>query len=136
MKIQFVFMLLAIDGLVSIGTSSIATATPNIDRDTINLSQTISKLIDLHPDAHHLVELAVNRALLANKCVVDLDAKDLNSSEKEIYQRVIPPSEKSKTDLPQPQTQNIQTYKRCRPDDVIAPEVLPVTRRRFMGARG
>jgi hypothetical protein len=135
MKTKFVFALIVVNGLVSIASNTAIAATPKINEDAINLSQTISKLIDLDPASHHLVELAVNRALLANKCVVDLDAKDVNTSDREIYRQVTPPTEKSKTDTPQPQPQNIRTYKRCRPDNVIAPEVAPVMRR-LMGARG
>jgi hypothetical protein len=135
MKTKFLFALLAINGLVSIDSNSAIAASPKIDKDTINISQTIAKLIDLHPDSHHLVELAVNRALLANKCVVDLDAKDPKSTDRDVYPKVTPPSEKSKTDLPQPQPQNIQTDKSPRTDNAIAPEVVPI-RRRLMGARG
>lgn len=135
MKPKFLFALLVISGLVSISDSVIA-ATPEIDKDAINISKTISKLIDLHPDSHYLVELAVNRALLASKCVVDMDAKDVNSSDKDIDRRVTPPKEKSEPDLCQSQPQDIRTYKRCRTNGVITPKVVPVIRRRFMGARG
>ncbi len=135
MKPKFLFALLVINGLVSIGSDSVIAATLKIDRDAIDLGETISKLIDLHPDAHYLVELAVNRASIANKCVVDLDAKDVNSSDKDIYQRGRLPKEKSNPDLAQPQPQNSQTEKKSSPDAAIAPEVVPRARR-LMGARG
>jgi hypothetical protein len=67
MKTKFLLALLALTGLL-LGTNSafaaIASSTEH-DRNITNLSQAISKSIDLDGDYHNLIESAISRALLA-----------------------------------------------------------------------
>ncbi len=65
MKTKFFLALFALNGLL-LSASSVSAATgssPTNDRSIINLSQTISTLIDF--DDRSLVEQAINRALIA-----------------------------------------------------------------------
>jgi hypothetical protein len=70
MKAKFLLTLLALTGLFLSSNNSAfaATGSPTVNnRNTDLLSQTISKLIDLDRDAHSLVSLAIDRALLAQR---------------------------------------------------------------------
>ena len=65
MKAQFLLMLITLNGLLLCANSASATAVAprTADRQIADLSKTIAKLIDF--DDRSLVELAINRALLA-----------------------------------------------------------------------
>ena len=67
MKTKFLLTLLTLTGLLLSANSVFAStgSTPDRDRSITNLSQTIAKLIDL--DNRNLVELAIDRALLAQQ---------------------------------------------------------------------
>jgi hypothetical protein len=73
MKTKLLLMLLALNGvLLGANSASASTVAPTENIHNIaNLSQTISELIGF--DGHNLVELAINRALLAQ------DTKDSNT---------------------------------------------------------
>jgi hypothetical protein len=73
MKTKLFLMLFALNGLL-LGANSASAAPAN--QSVASLSHTISNLVDLDADAQSLVELAINRALLA-KNVKDND-KDLH----------------------------------------------------------
>jgi hypothetical protein len=66
MKAKFFLTLLALTGLF-LGSNSAfaATGSTTVNTNADTLSQTISKLIDLDSDAHSLVSIAIDRALLA-----------------------------------------------------------------------
>jgi hypothetical protein len=69
MKAKFFLTLVALTGLL-FGNNSAFAATGSTTENQTNantLSQTISNLIDLDRDAHSLVSLAIERALLAQK---------------------------------------------------------------------
>jgi hypothetical protein len=69
MKARFFLTLVALTGLL-LGNNSAFAATGSTTGNQTNantLSQTISNLIDLDRDAHSLVSLAIERALLAQK---------------------------------------------------------------------
>jgi hypothetical protein len=63
MKTKFLLMLIALNGLVW-GVNG-ASATLSTSHDTARLSQTIAGLVGLDRDTHSLVELAIDRALIA-----------------------------------------------------------------------
>lgn len=68
MKAKFFLTLLALTGLfLSSNSAFAATGSTTNHSNTDTLSQTISNLIDLDRDAHSLVSLAIDRALLAQK---------------------------------------------------------------------
>lgn len=74
MKTKLLLMLLALNGFLGANSVSASTVAPTANTHNItNLSQTISDLIDF--DGHNLVELAINRALLAK------DIKDSNTED-------------------------------------------------------
>jgi hypothetical protein len=73
MKTKLFLMLFALNGLL-LGANSASAAPAN--QSVASLSHTISTMVDLDADAQGLVELAINRALLA-KSVKDND-KDLH----------------------------------------------------------
>jgi hypothetical protein len=87
MKTKLFLMLFALNGLL-LGANS-ASATP-VNQSVSNLSHTISSLVDLDADAQSLVELAINRALLA-KNVKDND-KDLRIGQQIINGRIANPN--------------------------------------------
>jgi hypothetical protein len=67
MKTKFLLALLTLNGLLFSTNSALATTgmTSQNSQQITTLSQTISKSIDLTTDYQSLVELAINRALLA-----------------------------------------------------------------------
>jgi hypothetical protein len=67
MKTKFLLTLLAMTGILISANNAVATtiSTPERDRSITNLSQTIANLINL--DDRNLVELAIDRALLAQQ---------------------------------------------------------------------
>ncbi len=69
MKTKFLLALLAINSFFLGSNSASATSTNAVTThpDIANLSRTISDLVDLDSDSHSLMELAINRALLAQK---------------------------------------------------------------------
>jgi hypothetical protein len=69
MNAKFFLMLLALNGLfLDMGSASAsATTLTGADRQITNLSNTISELIGIDRGTHTLVELAIDRALLAQK---------------------------------------------------------------------
>ncbi len=86
MKTKLFLMLFALNGLL-LGANSVSAAPAN--QSISSLSHTISNLVDLDADAQSLVELAINRALLA-KSVKDND-KDLRIGQQTINGRVANP---------------------------------------------
>jgi hypothetical protein len=69
MKTKFLLTLLTLNGLffgANIASASTVSPTEN-SQNIANLSRTISKSIDLSSDYHALIELAIDRALLAQK---------------------------------------------------------------------
>lgn len=73
MKAKFFLTLVALTGLF-LGSNSAFAATSSTTVNSTNtdtLSQTISNLIDLDGDAHSLVSLAIDRALLAQNSKYD-----------------------------------------------------------------
>jgi hypothetical protein len=87
MKTKLFLMLFALNGLL-LGANS-ASAAP-ASQSVASLSHTISNLVDLDADSQSLVELAINRALLA-KSVKDND-KDLRIGQQIINGRIANPN--------------------------------------------
>lgn len=85
MKTKLFLMLFALNGLL-LGANSASAST---SQSAFSLSHTIANLVDLDADAQSLVELAINRALLA-KSVKDND-KDLRIGQEVINGRVANP---------------------------------------------
>jgi hypothetical protein len=71
---KFLLTLLALNGLLLSANSAAAysVSEPEIHYDILSLSRTIADSIDLSGDYHSLMELAIDRALLAQK------VKDIN----------------------------------------------------------
>jgi hypothetical protein len=69
MKARFFLALLALNGLFfSANSASAFTGSSTEDRHNIaNLSRTIAELVEFDPDTHSLVEMAISRALIAQK---------------------------------------------------------------------
>ncbi len=87
MKTKLFLMLFALNGLLlGANSASAASASPSV----ASLSHTISNLVDLDADAQSLVELAINRALLA-KSVKD-NTKDLRIGQQIINGRINNPN--------------------------------------------
>jgi hypothetical protein len=79
MKTKFFLMLLTLTGLCwSLNSAAAATVSPTATEPHTALSQTISKLIGLDRDTHSLVELAIDRAVIAQK--VNNDATDMRTA--------------------------------------------------------
>jgi hypothetical protein len=87
MKTKLFLMLFALNGLL-LGANSASAAPAN--QSVASLSHTISTMVDLDADAQSLVELAINRALLA-KSVKDND-KDLRIGQQTINGHVANPN--------------------------------------------
>jgi hypothetical protein len=101
MKTKLLLMLLALNGVL-LGTNSASASTVAPTENTHNiasLSQTISDLIDF--DGHNLVELAINRALLA-KDIKDSNTEDSNYSDRQpiINGKIANPNLRPKKDRP------------------------------------
>jgi hypothetical protein len=68
MKTKFFLMLLALTGLCWSANSASATLAPKpTDRVNANLSQTMAELIGFDRDTYSLVEMAIDRALIAQQ---------------------------------------------------------------------
>jgi hypothetical protein len=69
MKTKFFLMLLALSGLYWSATSASATTVSPMltDRQNANLSQTMAELIGFDRDTYSLVEMAIDRALVAQQ---------------------------------------------------------------------
>lgn len=67
MKARFFLALLAVNGLVFAANSASAFTRSSTDNphDAADLSRSISKIVNLKPDTHSLIEMAIDRALLA-----------------------------------------------------------------------
>jgi hypothetical protein len=101
MKTKLLLMLLALNGfLLGANSAAASTVAPTENAHNIaNLSQTISELIDF--DGHNLVELAINRALLA-KDIKDSGAEDPSYSNQQpiINGKIANPDWRPKKDRP------------------------------------
>jgi hypothetical protein len=77
MKAKFFLALLALNGLLLTAHSASANSgsTGENRHEITQLSRTISELVKLDPDAHSLVEMAINRALIAQKAGDTPDSK-------------------------------------------------------------
>jgi hypothetical protein len=72
MKTKFLLMLLALSGLCwSANSASATTIAPITDRQNANLSQTMAQLIGFDRDTYSLVEIAIDRALIAQQVNVN-----------------------------------------------------------------
>lgn len=69
MKARFFLALLALNGLLFSTNSALAFTGSSTDNrhDIANLSRTIAELVEFDPDTHSLVEMAISRALIAQK---------------------------------------------------------------------
>ncbi|AFY91330.1 hypothetical protein [Chamaesiphon minutus] len=68
MKTKFLLMFLALSGLCwSANSASVTTIAPITDRQNANLSQTMAELIGFDRDTYSLVEMAIDRALIAQQ---------------------------------------------------------------------
>ncbi len=84
MKTKFLLMFLTLNGLLLGANSAFAytSSSPTNSTGDLNLgslSHTISDLIDLDGDAHSLVEMAINRALIAKSLKEDVNATPAHS---------------------------------------------------------
>jgi hypothetical protein len=94
MKARFFLTLVALTGLI-LGNNSAFAATGSTTGNQTNantLSQTISNLIDLDRDAHSLVSLAIERALLAQKDPNKPDTAPASSVKSIVNGRVAQPN--------------------------------------------
>jgi hypothetical protein len=79
MKARFCLALLAFNGLF-LGTNSASAFTESSIKyryDITNLSRTIAELVKFDPDTHSLVEMAIDRALIAQKAGDETEPKPL-----------------------------------------------------------
>jgi hypothetical protein len=85
LKTKFLLMFLTLNGLLLGANSAFAytsaslAANPTGDLNLAGLSHTIADLIDLDGDAHSLVEMAINRALIAKSLKEEATATSAHS---------------------------------------------------------
>jgi hypothetical protein len=90
MKTKFLLIFLSLNGLVLSATNASAYS-HSPDRDVARLSQQISELVDLDRDTYSLVEMAIDRALLAKN--PSDNSQSTSAQQSLIAERTIAPSD-------------------------------------------